>query len=114
MASTIQSPARIDYFEFAQAAARQQAASTAPPFTIESLTISPDVMRHHYIARAVILDLQPTHVVEAVATTMERIHAEHPHAVRTGWTACNDGLRVYFYRWSALPSVARQSDRRAA
>ena len=67
---------------------------------IESLTISRDVMPHHYIARAVILDLEPPAIVAALGATLDRIRQQHPRAVRTGWTACNDGLRIYFYHWT--------------
>jgi hypothetical protein len=94
-------PAAIDYFDIALTAARQQAAAVVAPIAIDSLTISADTMPHHYIARAVILDLEPTAVVPALTLTLARIRAQHPHAVQTGWTACNDGLRVYFYHWSA-------------
>jgi hypothetical protein len=75
----------------------------SPPdsVVIESLTISRDVMPHHYIARTVILDLEPPAIVAALGATLDRIRERHPRAVRTGWTACNDGLRIYFYAWSA-------------
>jgi hypothetical protein len=66
----------------------------------ESVTISRDAMPHHYIARAVILDLEPLAIVAALAATLDRIREQHPHAVMTGWAACCDGLRIYFYAWS--------------
>lgn len=83
----------------------QTATATALPVPsdvlLESLTISQDAMPHHYIARAVIFDLEPATVVAALAATLDRIREQHPQARRTGWTACNDGLRIYFYQWSA-------------
>ena len=77
--------------------------ASRPPdsIVIESLTISRDAMPHHYIARAVILDLEPPAIVAALGATLDRIRQQHPHARQTGWTACNDGLRVYFYRWTS-------------
>jgi hypothetical protein len=57
-------------------------------------------MPHHYIAHAVLLDLQPSQMVAALTTVEAAIKAQHPHAVRTGWRACSDALRIYFYAWS--------------
>lgn len=67
----------------------------ARAIAIESLTITADAMPGHYVARAVILDLQPTQMVAAIIATMDRIRAEYPHAVRTGWRACSDSLTIY-------------------
>ena len=61
------------------------------------MTISADVMPGHYVARAVLLDLQPSQMVAALVAVEAAIQAPHPHAVRTGWRACSDSLRVYFY-----------------
>jgi hypothetical protein len=66
----------------------------------ESLTISADVMPHHYIARAVLLDLQPSQIVAALVAVEDAIREQHRHAVRTGWRACSDSLRIYFYAWA--------------
>lgn len=76
-------------------------AVVAPAIALKSLTISRDAMPHHYIARAVILDLEPQTVVAALSATLARIREQHPSAVQTGWTACSDGLRIYFYGWTA-------------
>jgi len=67
---------------------------------IESLTISRDVMPHHYVARAVILDLEPAQMVAAIIATMDAIKTTHPNASRSGWRASSDGLRIYFYEWT--------------
>ena len=77
--------------------------AVCPPdsIVIESLTISCDAMPHHYIARAVVLDLEPPAIVSALGATLDRIRQQHPHASQTGWTACNDGLRIYFYHWTS-------------
>ena|ERR1700687_2868855 len=72
---------------------------TPPAVVLDSLTIAPDAMPHHYIARAVILDLEPPAVVAALSTTLARIREQHPTAVKTGRTACSDGLRLYFCAW---------------
>jgi hypothetical protein len=105
----------IDYFAIAAHLAREQAARQTTPETgdpqIDSLTISRDLMPHHYIARAVILDLQPSELVAAVGSTMDEITKQYPHAVRTGWRAECDGLRIYFYAWSADGAFAAQTAR---
>jgi hypothetical protein len=78
------------------------APSTVSPLAIlggvslESLTISADAMPGHFIARAVILDLQPIQMVAAIIATMDAIQVRHRFARRTGWTATSDGLRIYF------------------
>jgi hypothetical protein len=88
--------------ELASAVRQRQAAPTSDLLAllgnvqIESLTITPDAMPGHYIARAVILDLQPMQMVAAIAATMDRIAEQHQYAVRTGWRACSDGLTIYF------------------
>jgi hypothetical protein len=67
---------------------------------LENLTISPDVMPHHFIARAVILDLQPFQMVAAILATEAAIRTTYPQAHRSGWSATSDGLRIYFHAWS--------------
>ena len=81
-------------------AAAETAATNPTTIELESLTISRDVMPHHYIARAVILDLQPADIVSGIAAAMDAIQTTYPNAVRTGWSACCDGLRIYFYAWT--------------
>jgi hypothetical protein len=70
--------------------------------SLESLTISADAMPGHYVANAVLLDLQPSQMVAALVTVEDAIKAQHRHAVRTGWRACSDSLRVYFTAWSPV------------
>lgn len=70
------------------------------PVLLESLTISRDAMPHHFIARAVILDLCPSQMVAAIIVTMDAIKATHRHAIRTGWRAASDGLTIYFHAWT--------------
>jgi hypothetical protein len=74
------------------------------PVLLESLTISRDAMPHHYIARAVILDLAPSQMVAAIMATEDAIKQTYPRAVRTGWSAKSDGLTIYFYAWTAVAS----------
>ena len=74
--------------------------SVPSPVTLESLTISRDAMPHHYIARAVILDLQPEQMIDAIIVTEARIKQTHPYAHRSGWSATSDGLRIYFHAWT--------------
>jgi hypothetical protein len=64
--------------------------------SLESLTVSADAMPGHYIARAVIFDLQPSQMVAAIIATMDAIQVTHRFARRTGWSATSDGLRIYF------------------
>jgi hypothetical protein len=64
--------------------------------SLESLTVSADAMPGHFVARAVILDLQPIQMVAAIIATMDAIKVTHRFARRTGWTATSDGLRIYF------------------
>jgi hypothetical protein len=80
-------------------------ASAPPVVVLESVTISADALPHHYLARAVILDLQPSQMVAALVAVEAAIQLQHPHAVRTGWRACSDSLRVYFSAWS--PSLTQ-------
>lgn len=79
--------------------------------TLESLTISRDVMPHHYVARAVILDLQPEQMVAAIIATEAAIKKTHRFAHRSGWRAASDGLTIYFHQWTpnsyASPVTAR-------
>jgi hypothetical protein len=108
---------RPNYLTLAATAARAQAARlaaetlapavTPPAVGLDSLTIAADAMPHHYIARTVLLDLQPSQMVAALVAVEAAIHVEHPHAVRTGWRACSDSLRVYFSAWSPVPSLTR-------
>src|SRR5262249_39057437 len=72
----------------------------APTIQIESLTISRDVLPSHYIARAVILDLQPEQMVAAIIATEAAIRKTHRFAHRSGWSATSDGLRIYFHQWT--------------
>jgi hypothetical protein len=94
------------------------AISPSAPVTLESLTISRDAMPHHYIARAVILDLQPSQMVEAINVTEARIKQTHPYAHRSGWSAASDGLRIYFHEWrpdwTAVRVVVADEERHAA
>jgi hypothetical protein len=106
---------RPNYLTLAATAARAQAARlaaetlapavTPPAIVLDSLTIAADAMPHHYIARAVILDLQPGQLIAALIAVEAAIQGRHPHAVRTGWRACSDSLRVYFSAWS--PSLTQ-------
>jgi hypothetical protein len=67
---------------------------------LESLTISRAAMPHHFTARAVILDLQPSQMVAAIIATESAIRQTYPLARRTGWTAASDGLRIHFYAFT--------------
>lgn len=64
---------------------------------LESLTIAPDAMPHHHVARAVILDLEPSQMVAAIMCVEAEIRKTYRHAYRTGWRATNDGLTVFFH-----------------
>lgn len=64
--------------------------------SLESLTISRDAMPGHFVARAVIFDLQPSQMVAAIIATMSAIKATYPLAFRTGWRGASDGLYIYF------------------
>lgn len=98
---------RPNYFALAAAAARQQAASVATAeIVLDSLVITADAMPHHYIARAVILDLQPSDLVSAIDTVEETIRRTYPTAQRTGWRGACDGLTLYFHAWTQ-PSEIR-------
>lgn len=96
-----------NYFEVAVAAAREQAATIAPAVILESLIISPDALPSHYIARAVILDLQPAQCQSAIATVVDAIRRDYPHAQKTGWRAACDGLTLYFSAWT--PTSGREA-----
>jgi len=95
----------VDYFPFFVQTAREAFtySPTADPRTIriESLTIAPDAMRHHFTARAVILDLQPADIVKAIAAVEARIAARYPRFVTTGWRGASDGVLLYFTAWTA-------------
>ena len=67
---------------------------------IESLTISPDVMPHHYVANAKIDDLEPSQMVAAIVAVEAAIRQTFPAAYRSGWSAKSDGLRIYFHAWT--------------
>ena len=73
------------------------AVEAAAPVVLDSLTISADVMPGHYVANAVLLDLQPSQMVAALVAVEAAIRAQYQHAVRTGWRAASDSLRVFFY-----------------
>lgn len=89
-----------NYFAIAVAAAREQAAVVMPAVTLDSLIITPDAMPHHYIARAVILDLQPSQLVTAIGVVEDKIRRTYRHAQKTGWRAACDGLTLYFEAWT--------------
>ena len=72
---------------------------------IESLTISPDVMPHHYIANAKIDDLEPSQMVAAIVAVEVAIRQTYPNAHRSGWSAKSDGLRIYFHAWTLTGGV---------
>lgn len=67
---------------------------------IDSVTISADAMPHHFIARAVILDLAPGQMVKAIAAAEEIIRQQYPYFHRTGWKGASDGIRIYFEAWT--------------
>ncbi len=71
---------------------------------LESLTISKDAMPHHYVARAVIFDLQPSQVVAAIVAVDDTLKVTYPLARRTGWRAASDGIYVHFYAWTCPPA----------
>jgi hypothetical protein len=73
------------------------AVEAAFPVVLDSLTISADAMPGHYVANAVLLDLQPSQMVAALIAVEDAIKAQYRHAVRTGWRACSNSLRVFFY-----------------
>jgi hypothetical protein len=95
----------VDYLTVAANAARSQAQrfaaeALAPVVTspvLDSLTISADAMPGHYVANALLLDLQPSQMVAALIAVEAAIREQYRFAVRTGWRACSDSLRVYFY-----------------
>jgi hypothetical protein len=68
---------------------------------LESVTISRDVMPHHYVANAKINDLEPSQMVAAVVAVLDAIKQTYPFAARSGWSATSDGLRIYFYAWTS-------------
>jgi len=76
--------------------------------TLESLTISADVMPGHFVARAVIFDLQPSQMVAAIMAVEAAIKAQPSYALarRTGWRAASDGLTIYFYAWQNAAAAA--------
>ena len=67
---------------------------------LESLTISRDVITHHYVANAKIDDLEPSQMVAAILAVMDTITQVYPLASRSGWSATSDGLRIHFYAWT--------------
>ena len=67
---------------------------------IESLTISRDVLPHHFIANAKINDLEPSQMVAAIVAIENAIRQTYPNAARSGWSAKSDGLRIYFSAWT--------------
>jgi hypothetical protein len=67
---------------------------------IESLTISPAAMPHHFVANAKIDDLEPSQMVAAILAVEHAIRADYPRMFRTGWSAKSDGLRIHFHAWT--------------
>jgi hypothetical protein len=53
-------------------------------------------MPGHYIAWAVIFDLQPSQMVAAIIAAMDAVKATHRFAHRTVCRATSDGLTIYF------------------
>lgn len=100
----------VDYFGFAAGLVRTEAvaptADTAVAPSIESLMISADAMPHHYVARAVIYDLQPSQLVAAIMAVEREIKKTYPRAHRSGWRAACDGIYLYFYAWTRPPVAA--------
>ena len=72
---------------------------------LESLTVSADAMPGHFVARAIILDLQPSQMVAAILAVETEIKHTYAFARRTGWRAASDGLTVYFYSWQGAPAL---------
>jgi hypothetical protein len=72
---------------------------------LESLSIAPDALRHHFIAQARILDLQPSQMVAAITLVQHEIRALYPHMYMTGWRGASDGIRLYFSAWTANGGV---------
>ena len=72
---------------------------------IESLTISPDVMPHHYVANAKIDDLDPSQMVAAIVAVEGAVRAQYPQMHRSGWSAKSDGLRLYFHAWTPITTA---------
>lgn len=72
---------------------------------LASLTISPDVMPHHFIANAKIDDLEPSQMVAAIVAVEDAIRATYPNARRSGWAAKSDGLRIYFHAWTPIAAA---------
>ena len=73
---------------------------------LESLTISRDAMPHHFIARAVIFDVQPSQMVAAILAVETDVKHTYPRAVTTGWRAASDGLTIYFKAWQTAAQTA--------
>lgn len=94
----------MNYFDLAVTTAREtfsHSPATDPTgIQIDSLTISADAMPHHYIARAVILDLAPDQMVKAITAAEDVIRQQYPYFHRTGWRGASDGLRIYFEAWT--------------
>jgi hypothetical protein len=72
---------------------------------IESLTISCDVMPHHFIANAKISDLAPSQLVAAMLAAEDAIKITYPQMHCSGWSAKSDGLRIYFHAWTLAGGV---------
>jgi hypothetical protein len=93
----------VNYVQFAVTTARETftpSPSTDPSgILIESLSIVPDAMPHHFIAQSRILDLQPSQMVSAIVAVEQQIRQTYPHMQRTGWRGASDGLRIYFMAW---------------
>jgi hypothetical protein len=95
----------VTYLDFAVTTARETftySQKTDPSgLQLESLSIAPDAMPHHFIAQARILDLQPSAMVKAIVLVEHEIRAIYPHMTRTGWRGASDGLRIYFTAWTS-------------
>jgi len=93
----------MNYVQFAVQTARDvftyTPATDPSGILIESLSIVPDAMPHHFIAQARILDLQPDQMVAAMVAVEQQIRETYPHMCSTGWRAASDGLRIYFMAW---------------
>ena len=82
----------------------------AAAIQLDSLCISRDVMPHHYVARAWILDLQPSQIVAAIVAVEAEIKKTYPLMHRSGWRASAEGLYLYFYAWTQTAPPARAGE----
>lgn len=75
--------------------------ATAAALELDNLTITPDALKGHFVARAHITDLQPSQMTAAIARVEEEIRKTYPWAHRTGWSGACDGLTLYFAAYEA-------------